>query len=287
VEFYTGGVVGSGYETFTRILTGVSDIGHFAPGYTPGVFPMFDIFDYPVRIPNAEVVTRAMLQMYDKGYFDKDFADVKVILTMVPGPFVIHLARHKATTIDDLRGLKLRCSNEGFVNLTKALGGVPATLPAGETVILMQKRIVDGSWTTWSATRSFSLFPPDCKYINDVGMMTLTHVETMNKGTWEALPKAGKDYIEANSKQFSLDYAAAHDEHLEVLRNMYLEKGGEIIHFAPGEYEKMTPLIAPIWDKWMADREAKGLPARQMIDDYYQIATGLGVDHPVVGYTPE
>src|SRR4030067_2193166 len=66
-KLQAGGAMGPGSETFDRVIGGVSDIGHFGPGFTPGVFPMFSIFDYPIRSPSAGVLAQAQFEMYKRG----------------------------------------------------------------------------------------------------------------------------------------------------------------------------------------------------------------------------
>lgn len=60
----------------------------------------------------------------------------------------------------------------------------------------------------------------------------------------------------------------------------------EVVVFAPGEREKMDKLLAPMWDQWVTDREAEGLPGREALNDLYAILVDLGVERPFVGYTP-
>ena len=60
MQYHVGGTMGSGAESYTRVVSGITGATQFGPGYTLGVFPMFSMFDYPIRFPTAEVLTRAM-----------------------------------------------------------------------------------------------------------------------------------------------------------------------------------------------------------------------------------
>jgi len=285
-EFHMGGAMGKGSETFERVLSGVSDIGHFGPGYTPGVFPQFDIFDYPIRFPSAEVLEKAMIEMYDRGYFDKDFSQVRVIGFHNIGPYVSFLASKRATALGDYKGLKLRVPSAGWVEVAKAIGGVPVAKPSSESYLNLQKGIVDGDFEPWDGVFVYKLGEV-CQYVNDWSMMTFTHLYVINEDAWKAIPKAGKDYIEANWKKLSMDLAKAYDGRRPAASKKFLSyPGNEVIKLSPADYDKMNTLFAPIWDKYIADREAKGLEPVKALNDLYEIMTGLGVDNPIIGYTP-
>jgi len=49
---------------------------------------------------------------------------------------------------------------------------------------------------------------------------------------------------------------------------------------------ELEELIAPIWEEWIAEREAMGFPAREAIDAYYNGLKERGIEKPALGYTP-
>ena len=60
----------------------------------------------------------------------------------------------------------------------------------------------------------------------------------------------------------------------------------EIVDFAPGEFKKLDKLLGSIWQKWIADREAKGLPARKVLNDLYKMMSEVGQKNPIAEYSP-
>ncbi len=286
VQLNMGGSMGKAGDTYHRTLQGVNDIGHFNPGFNTGVFPMWEIFEYPVHCPSTEQLARFQIAMYDKGYFDKEFGQVKIVGLYNVGAYILY-SNQKITTINDLNRLKIRTPSQGWVATCKAIGAVPVTLPTGEMYLALQKGIVDAVANIWDAVRVFKLKEVS-RYVNELYLMTTTHVYAMNKKTWEALPKAGKDYINANWKDFSLKCARSSEVLIPEFKKEFLSAGSnkEIAGFAPGELEKLDKLLKPVWDKWIADREAKGLPAKRALADLYKIMTDEGQVNPIVGYAP-
>jgi TRAP-type C4-dicarboxylate transport system substrate-binding protein len=61
---------------------------------------------------------------------------------------------------------------------------------------------------------------------------------------------------------------------------------GEVIPFPAADVPKVDAALAPIWKKWFAEGEPKGLPRKKMVDDLFKILKDLGVAKPLYGYTP-
>lgn len=284
VQINAGGSMGKVGETYQRTLKGISNIGHFNPVFNTGVFPMWDMFNYPIRIDSGGQLVRFQLKMYEKGYFDKEFSQVKIVGLYNIGSCVLYSNR-KLIVLDDLKGQKIRVPSDAWVEVSKAVDAVPVSLETGEMFLAMQKGIVDVIANHWDAARVFKLNEVS-KYVNELNLMTTTHIVAMNKKTWERLPQAGKEYIDAHWKEVSVKCAETHEKLVPVFKKGFLATGPdrEIVDFAPGELEKLDKRMAAIWAKWIEDREKKGLPARKALDDLYNMMTGAGLKYPMPGY---
>jgi len=286
VQFNPGGAMGKVGETYQRTLQGVNNIGHFNPAFNYGVFPMWDLFNYPVHCASGEQLARFQIAMYEKGYFDKEFSQVKITALYNVGSYIL-FSNKPVTTVADFKGLKIRVPSEGWVDICKAIGAVPVTLPTGEMYISLQKGIADAVANIWDAAHVFKLNEVS-KYVTELYVTTSTHIEAWNVKTWEALPQAGKDYINKTWKEYSVKCAKKYDDLIPKFQKEFLNTGPdrEIVEFAPGELDKLDKLIAPVWEKWVADYEAKGLPASKALKELYKMMTDGGVDRPLAGYVP-
>jgi len=286
MQYHVAGSMGSGADSYNRVLSGITGATQFGPGYTLGVFPMFSMFDNPIRFPTAEVLSRAMQEMYELGYLDKDFGKVKILGLYVLGPYILPSIKYKATKVEDFKGLKIRCPSEGWVRWTKALGAIPVSMTSGEQYLALQKGIVDMTPNPWDGLKIYKL-ADIAKYVTDVSMMTFTHAIAMNKDKWNELPKEAKEYLEKNWKQNSIKAAKHYDEGAAGLKQQFLKAGNEVVYIEPAEWDNIGKLFAPIWDDYIAQTEAKGLPAKKAVNDLYRILKELGVDKALVGYTPK
>ena len=90
------------------------------------------------------MLTKAMIEIYKKGYCDKEYADIVFFFYYGIGPYQLW-SNNKITSVEGLVGKKLRCPSPTYVEVTKALGAVPVSIPGGEIYTAMQKGIIDGT----------------------------------------------------------------------------------------------------------------------------------------------
>ena len=290
LEQATGGVVKTNWHTasplgpvpelYTRLVQGVIDWGQFNIGYTPGVFPFSEMFELPLHCPSAEILTKAMIELYKKGYCDKDYGDVKFLFYYSIGPYQLW-SNAKITGVESLIGKKLRCPSPTYVEVTKAVGGVPVSMPAGEIYTSLQKGIIDGTWACGDMAVAFKI-GEIAKYVIMTNIGTTTQTWAMNNTPFNALPESGKKYIEDNWEILSLFGARTFDEYNEKGFELARQHKVETVAWSEAELKKMDKMITPVLSTWVDKLEAKGIPGKKGISEFYQILEKLGVKEPFV-----
>jgi TRAP-type C4-dicarboxylate transport system substrate-binding protein len=279
-NWHTASALGPVPELYTRLVTRIIDWGQFNIGYTPGVFPFSEMFELPLRYPSAEIMTKAMIEVYKKGYCDKEYGDVKFLFYYSIGPYQLW-SNVKITSAEGLVGKKLRCPSPTYVEVTKAVGAVPVSMPAGEIYTSMQKGIIDGTWACADMAVAFKI-GEIAKYVVLTNLGTTTQTWAMNKTPYQALPETGKKYIEDNREKLSLFGARTFDEYNEKGFAFARQHKVETIGWSEAELKKMDKMITPVFSTWAAKLEAKGLPGKKGLSDLYQILEKLGVKEPFV-----
>ena len=279
-NWHTAGALGPAPELYTRLVTGVIDWGQFNAGYTPGVFPFTEMMELPIRFPSAEILTKAMIEIYKKGYSDKEYADIKFMFYYGIGPYQLW-SNAKITSVEGLVGKKLRCPSPTYVEVTKALGAVPVSIPGGEIYTAMQKGIIDGTWACGDMAAAFKI-GEIAKYVIMTNIGTTTHTWAMNKTPYKALPEAAKKYIEDNGEKFSLQGARIFDEYNEKGFAFARQHKVETVGWSESELKKMDKVIAPAFNTWASKFEAKGVPAKKGLADLYATFEKLGLKDPFV-----
>jgi TRAP-type C4-dicarboxylate transport system substrate-binding protein len=61
------------------------------------------------------------------------------------------------STLDDIKGLKIRMSGGPPTDMMKALGGVPMLIPMPDNYISLQKGVIDGMGAPWEAIQRLAV----------------------------------------------------------------------------------------------------------------------------------
>jgi len=279
-NWHTSSALGPVPELYTRLVQGIIDWGQFNIGYTPGVFPLTEMFELPMRCPSEEIFAKAMIEIYKKGYLDKDYDNVKFLYFYGIGPYQLW-SNVKITNTQGLVGKKLRCPSPTYVAASKALGAVPVSVPAGEIYTALQKGIIDGTWACGDMAVAFKI-GEIAKYVIMTNLGTTTQTYAMNKTPFKALPEAGKQYIEDNWEKLSLFGARTFHEYNGKGLASARKNKVEIVEWSEAELKKMDEMVSTVFSTWVAKIEAKGLPGKKALTDFYQTLEKLGVKEPFV-----
>lgn len=255
--------------------------------YTPGRFPMSDVVNLPITgdVSN-EVFAKAYWALYEKGYFDKEFKDVKVLWLAGFCPYSLHMIKGQdVRTLADIKGKKIRVSGAIHTEIVKALGGVPVGMAAPEIPIAMQKGTLDGLFMGWSFIKAFRTekVTASVTLLDASGFMSGM---VMNKKKYESLPDDIKKIIDDMGPKYSAVVGRAFDKDDVDAMNMLKDAGGVIHEFSPKDMEEIGKRLAPLWNNWIDEMEAKGHPGKAIVADYYKILKSMGSKRPFHGYVP-
>ena len=247
----------------------------------PGHFPMSELFELPIQGASAEQASKALWEMYKRGYMDEEFAQFKVIFLFTTSPYQYQWAQQSVSSLADFKGRRIRSPDGIWAEVVKALGAVPLSTPVGEIYGMMENGMLDGVNFPWNGLSSFRL-EEVTKHATATNMLYFPLGVMMKKEVWQSLPSDVQAIIDEVGEKYSIMAGREHDEWdrrvLEDLRRV----GVVPTSLPPTEMDKLKRLLAPFWDKWIAENEAKGLPAKKAVDDLYSIFRSIGVEEPFV-----
>src|SRR3990167_1017253 len=76
-------------QLLTQVRDGVADIVWSLPGYTPGRFPVSEVFELPFMTRTRDGSSRALWDFAEKNAA-KEFAGVRPVALWVSGPYALH-----------------------------------------------------------------------------------------------------------------------------------------------------------------------------------------------------
>lgn len=294
VEVVHGGALAQLPETYDVVRSGMADISYVVCQSVEQPFPVAEFLSLPwLQCPHAAQNT-ALFELYKKGYFDKDFKDVKTLF-VYPGPQEDFLTKGKPVhKLADTKGLKLT-SGGGMIKskVIQALGATPVFGVPPEIYLMLEKGIADGTMVSGMGLKEFGWWEQLDYLIDPLRVCNVTMPVFMNLDTFNRMPddvKAIIDEMEADGYYGRLAALGYGRDTLDSINFFLSEEGGGTLitaeEWGPEAVAEVDEALAPIWKEWIADKEAMGLPAREVIDYFYNRLVEQGVNKPAVGYTP-
>lgn len=267
VTFFPGGALGKTPDHYELAEKGIADIIYILHDYTPGRFPMTEVYSLPFMTPSATKTSRAMWKTYENfPEFQKEYNKVKVLALFCHPGGDFHTVKKPIRTVEDFKGMKIRTANPSVTEALKIFGAVPVTTPVTETYTALERGVVDGTVVPWEGLGIFKL-DDLTKYATMADFYTMTMMVVMNKRKWESLPDDVKKVIDENSGMSLSEWCGkVYDETDEPFRNQALEKGIEIIELSDEDKEKLKNMTMPLREQWVKNMEAKGYPAQDILD---------------------
>lgn len=239
-------------QLFDQVRTGVADVVWTLPSYTPGRFPLVEVFELPFMTANtAEATTQAVWDFYQK-YLKEEFKDVHVLLLHTHAPGLIHMKDKAVTTQDELLGKKIRLPTKSIGDALKALGAVPVGMPVPDVYEALSRGVVDGTLIPWevvTATRVNEL----ARHHTVARLYTSVFLMGMNKEKYDSLPADLKAVIDKNSgSNIIQEIGKAWDDAEQPAFKQATELGHEIVDLPPAERERWIKATRPVVDAWIA-----------------------------------
>lgn len=281
-EIAWGAVMGPPPEHYDLAASGVADVAFVMAAYTPGRFPMSEVADLPFSNFTQEQLAMAFAELYNRGYFDQDFADTHVLHFSAVGPYQLHMKEGKAIrSYNDIKNKKLRASGGVHTNIVQSIGGVPVGMPAPEVFTSLQKGVIDGAFVPWDFIASFRT-ETVVESVTETNFGGGMHLLAMNLDVYNNLPADLRTIVDEVSQKYNAISAAGHDELTLVAQQLLKDEGGEVYQLSDADMQQISEGLTPIWEEWIGGDATKA----KMVADMGEILEGLGVTDPILGYTP-
>jgi len=269
MSYFPGAILGQPTEAYEMIKSGVIDIACIVQGLFPNRFPLSDVVQLPfLGLPSAEVGSRIFWELYEKfPQIKTEYPDVKMLTLYTDAPTPIG-TRKPVRKVEDIKGMKIRALAGSPTEMLRALGAIPVLMPPTDIYESIERKVIDGWMISWEAVGGFRLqevtdyFLLGNMYQPNLGLI-------MNLNSWKRLPpdlqKIFDEHIgAAGAKFFGIEFDRYNKGVKDQVKAM---KGKEVIQLSPSEAARWKQMTKPVWDKWLAGVEAKGLPGKAILDE--------------------
>jgi len=252
-------------QTYDGVVNGLADIGMTVLAYSRGRFPIASAIDLPLGYKSGVQATAVANAVLNK-FHPREFDDTKIMFLHAHGPGLINLAHKKVTSLDDIKGMKIRTTGASG-RVIAALGGSPVGKGMPESYQLLQKGVVDGSLHPMESNKGWKLGEV-VKYVTQSNAIayTTTFAVFMNKSKWAGLtPAQQKTIMEINS-EWAEKHGKGWDSSDQAGIDFFKSKGGEFITLPDAEVKKWKEKVAPIMEEYAAKVSKKGIDGKAVVD---------------------
>ena len=211
--------------------------------------------------------------MMDKYMADTEFSKVKVLWVYPTGLFQLWTREKQVKTLADIDGLKLACTSTVLTKITEALGGVPVFMPEPDIYTSLERGMLDGRWHEWEGGWTWKAHEVTKYRTANVDLATNTNVIIMNLDAWNSLPPDIQKILdEASGLEYSMYsggvWDATNEEFLPIVMDYDKKAGNPPIYYLPDdERARWKEAITPVYDEWVNEMEAEGLPGKAIFED--------------------
>jgi TRAP-type C4-dicarboxylate transport system substrate-binding protein len=252
VDFIPGSVLGGDGQMVERVKSGVADIGFDLQAYYPGKYPLTEIVSLPFLFTKSSQASVALWRLVSKGVI-REYDDV-VLINIFTFTNSFPMMRTDAKSLADLKGTKIAAGGKLRSQVVEALGATPVSVLINETYQSLNRGVVDGTMSPWTAIQPFRL-QEVAKHYFDVPLGALAGFVFMNKQKFDSLPAKAKKAIMDNSgepfvAEFGKFWDRIEDEGREIVRK---SGKGTIIVPQGAELEPWKKAVEPVVAKWASE----------------------------------
>lgn len=269
VRIFPAGELGAGpAQQYNRAVDGIADITFGLQGYTSSTFPRTLMTELPGLFDDAFEATEAVWDNYD--LIAPDYQRVHVYGIWFNSPAVIATTETPVTSLEDLDGLTIRAPSALGAQVLEAWGASAVTMPVSELYNALQTGVIDGVMIGPDGIRSFRL--------NEVVSHVTTGLPTGltsfflvgNRDTWDGLsPEQQAEIEEISGRALSMAGTQAYDGAREAAYALFAEDDStDVIELSAEESARWLEALAPVYEQAVAEREADGVNAQEILDAY-------------------
>jgi len=282
ITMYPAESLAKSADNLQAVTGGVADMAWLTLSNWSGRFPLTEIMGLPFMglnsgkvdgrtLSGAGVNSHILQQIYEETpEMQAEWATVKVLFIHTGDMTFPCTSKKQIHTIADAQGLKIRLSGKYPTLMWQSLGASPLQIPMPDVYDAAQKGVIDGFSLPWSAIITAKLHEV-FKYYSDLTTDQALFAVVINKDKWNALPKDVQDGLLSVSGIAGAEFAGesgwgsdVRDEALAVIKQQNLDI--QKIPLDAGEYDKFLAAGKAMWDKWVADMNAKNLPGQKVLE---------------------
>ncbi len=240
-----------------------------AYSYAPAKTPLQGVLDMPfLPIDNLVLQAKVQDQFQQWPPVKEELARwgaVHYMTVLLPQYEFMGIGK-PPVSVEDWKGMRVRALG-GLGDAMKMLGGVPTSVSAPEVYTALERGVFQAaSFPFTYSFVSYKLHEVSKWYTMGMNLGIVHNSLNVNIDAWNKLPPEYRKMLEdAREEGYALQRAAYDDADKKAFP-LFDKRKLEAVKITPDMREKLIAIAGkPVWDKWVADMEAKGLPGKEAL----------------------
>lgn len=262
--------VGPPPKNWQTVVKGVADIVVLANLFQPKRIQLPVLAEMPLSSPSGEKASTALWNTHTEFFAPADeYKGAKLLGSFVLTPNVINSGTKEITSIEDLKGYKLRASPGITTNLLNEMGAVPVASGPSKIFGLISKGVVDGVAVPAHGLRAFRMLP----YIKSVtvvpgGLSNTSFSLLMNGDKWDSLTLEQQEQVMSVSGSHISKRSHKFDKIAAGSLKALTDQGGTIVQPNAAFMAAVAKHTAGLQAEWLKKAKAKGIDGEAAKDFY-------------------
>jgi TRAP-type C4-dicarboxylate transport system substrate-binding protein len=270
INFYWGESLLKASEFYRGVQTGQTDITYYALGLDYGLMPlnMFTKLGF-LGYRNKEEGTEIYHKIFNKfPAVRNEFKGVKVMGARMGPAYQLHFTKKDVRIPADIKGMKLISVGGSMAKEMAFMGAAPMDVKVGDLYMSLDRGLAEGISCHVPILHAFGilkLLPHHTMFPGGAAMGP--DMILMNHKKWNSLPPDIQKVFEDLSPWLGQTLIKADNGYEAMVMGKAREMGHTITTPTPDEMKLWKEAVQPVHEKWIADTEAKGLPARAVYEE--------------------
>ncbi len=266
-------------ELYDTLYPGAAQVGAVREGkldiiggpnnYLSGETPIFGLGHLPGLIDTPTEYAKVLHAFLDE-LIETEWAEKYNAKVLAHGMFdrQVIVSTKPIETVADFDGLKVRINHYEGGQIVSQVGAKPTSVPLSETVVAMQRGVVDAIMTSVGTTHGLGFYEV-ADYIQEwkIGS-SVTWSYVVNEDSWAALPDDLKEIVAREFAEIEEEMFASYDRHSMEMLQKQIDEGMTHIVASDEEVAKLfsEENSTAVFDEWFGRAAAAGYDGPALVD---------------------
>jgi TRAP-type C4-dicarboxylate transport system substrate-binding protein len=260
---------------YRKVQAGIADFGYYTVGADPGLFDLNVVLGLPLMMStnsmsNATIIFEQLFNKFPE--MRAQWQGVKPLGFRAMPPHQMSFLKKVVHVPQDIKGMKIGSTGRP-AQLINQVGGAPVAVPVGEIYMALERGVIEGWIMHFPGAEVFGTLPllKTHTIFGEGGFTMGTDVFLANLDVWNSLTPDLQKIIE-DATRWRMDEIIKFDiGEINRIIDFYKKQNHTFTYLTPQELQLWQEAAKPIHDQWIAEQEAKGLPAKAVYEEARQL----------------